>query len=37
VGRLGDQEHELETTEAGLEQAIRGMSAIRREIQAKVA
>ena len=37
VGRLGGQEYELGTTEAGLAWAIRRMSAIRREIQAKVA
>jgi hypothetical protein len=37
VGRFGDQEYELGTTEAGLARAIRRMSAIRREIQAKVA
>jgi len=37
VGRLGDQEYELGTTEAGLARAIRRMSALRRESQAKVA
>ena len=37
VGRFGDQEYELGSTEAGLARAIRKMSAIRREIQAKVA
>jgi len=37
VGRFGDQEYELGTTEAGLARAIRRMSALRREIQEKVA
>jgi hypothetical protein len=34
VGRFGDQEYALGSTEAGLAQAIRRMRALRREIQA---
>jgi hypothetical protein len=37
VGRFGDQEFELGSTEAGLARAIRRMSAHRREVQAEVA
>jgi len=37
VGRFGDQEYELGSTEAGLARAIRRMSDLRREIQVKVA
>jgi hypothetical protein len=37
VGRFGDQEYELGSTRAGLARAIRRMSELRREIQAKVA
>jgi hypothetical protein len=37
VGRVGDQEYELGSTQAGLARAIRRMSELRREIQAKVA
>jgi hypothetical protein len=37
VGRLGDQEYDLGSTEAGLARVIRRMSALRREIQAEVA
>jgi hypothetical protein len=37
VGRLGDQEYALGSTEAGVARAIRRMSELRREIQAEVA
>jgi hypothetical protein len=37
VGRVGDQEYELGTAEAGVARAIRRMSEIRREIQQEVA
>lgn len=37
VGRFGDQEYELGTTEAGSARAIRLMSAVRREILAEEA
>ncbi len=37
VGRLGDREYELGTTEAGLARAIRKMSELRWAIQAEVA
>jgi hypothetical protein len=37
VGRLGDQEYELGSTEAGLARAIRRMKELRREIQENVA
>jgi hypothetical protein len=37
VGRFGDQEYELGSTEAGVARAIRRMSELRREIQAEVA
>ena len=37
VGRVGDQEYALGSTEAGLARAIRRMSEVRREIQTKVA
>jgi hypothetical protein len=37
VGRVGDQEYELGSTEAGVARAIRRMSELRREIQAEVA
>ena len=37
VGRFGDQEYDLGSTEAGLARAIRRMGALRREVQAKVA
>jgi GGDEF domain-containing protein len=37
VGRFGDQEYALGSTEAGVARAIRRMSQLRREIQAKVA
>ena len=37
VGRFGDQEYELGSTEAGLARAIRRMSALRREVQTEVA
>lgn len=37
VGRLGDQEYLLGSTEAGLTRAIRKMSELRQEIQAEVA
>jgi hypothetical protein len=37
VGRFGNQEYALGSTEAGVARAIRRMSELRREIQAKVA
>ena len=37
VGRFGDQEYALGSTEAGVARAIRRMSELRREIQAEVA
>ena len=37
VGRFGDQEYELGSTQAGLARAVRRMSELRREIQAEVA
>jgi hypothetical protein len=37
VGRFGNQEYELGSTEAGLPRAIRRMSELRREIQGDVA
>ena len=37
VGRFGNEEYELGSTEAGLARAIRRMSELRREIQAEVA
>jgi hypothetical protein len=37
VGRLGDQEYALGSTDAGVARAIHRMSQLRREIQAKVA
>jgi len=37
VGRFGDQEYELGSTEAGVARAIRRMRELRREIQAEVA
>jgi hypothetical protein len=37
IGRLGNQEYELGSTEAGLARAIRRMNELRREIQAEVA
>jgi hypothetical protein len=37
VGRFGDREYELGTTTGGLARAIRRMSELRQEIQAKVA
>ena len=37
VGRFDDQEYKLGSTEAGLARAIRRMSELRQEIQAKVA
>ena len=37
VGRFGDQEYELGSTEAGLARAIRRASELRREVQAEVA
>jgi hypothetical protein len=37
VGQFGDQEYALGSTEAGLAEAIRRMSELRREIQAEVA
>ena len=37
LGRFGDQEYALGSTEAGLARAIRRMSEVRREIQTKVA
>jgi len=37
VGRFGDLEYELGSTEAGLARAIRRMSELRREVQADVA
>jgi len=37
VGRLGDHEYALGSTEAGLVRAIRRISALRKEIQAEVA
>ena len=37
VGRFGDQEYELGSTEAGLARAIRRMSELRREVQTEVA
>jgi hypothetical protein len=37
VGRFGDQEYALGSTEAGLVRAIRRMSELRRAIQAEVA
>ena len=36
VGRVGDQEYELGSTEAGVARAIRRMSELRREIQGEV-
>ena len=35
IGRLGDQEYELGSTESGLAWAVRRMSRLRREIQAE--
>jgi hypothetical protein len=37
VGRVGNQEYELGSTQAGLARAIRRMSELRREIQSEVA
>jgi hypothetical protein len=37
VGRFGDREYELGSTEAGLARAIRRMSELRRDVQAEVA
>ena len=37
VGRFGDQEHKLGSTEAGVARAIRRMSELRREIHRQVA
>jgi len=37
IGRFGDQEYELGSTEAGLARAIHKMSQLRQEIQAEVA
>ena len=37
VGRFGEEEYELGSTEAGLARAIRRMSELRREIQGEVA
>jgi hypothetical protein len=37
VGRFGDQEYELGSTEAGLARAIRRMSQLRREVETDVA
>jgi hypothetical protein len=37
VGRFGDQEYELGSTEAGLARAIRRMSQLRREMETDVA
>jgi hypothetical protein len=37
VGRFGDQEYALGSTEAGLAWAIRRMSELRREIQGEAA
>jgi hypothetical protein len=37
VGRFGDQEYEVGSTEAGLARAIRRMSDLRREREAEVA
>jgi hypothetical protein len=37
VGRFGDQEYALGSTEGGVARAIRRMSELRREIQARVA
>jgi hypothetical protein len=37
VGRYGDQEYELGSTEAGVARAIRRMRELRREMQAEVA
>ena len=37
VGRIGDQEYELGSTQAGVARAIRRMRDFRREIEAKVA
>jgi len=37
VGRLGDQEYELGSTEAGVARAIRRMSELRREMEAEAA
>jgi hypothetical protein len=37
VGRFGDQEYALGSTEAGVARAIRRMRELRREIQAEVA
>ena len=37
VGRFGDQEYELGSTEAGLARAIRRMSQLRREMETEVA
>ena len=37
VGRFGDQEYELGSTEAGLARAVRRASELRREVQAEVA
>jgi hypothetical protein len=37
VGRVGDQEYGLGSTEAGVAQAIRRMRELRREIQSEVA
>jgi len=37
IGRFGNQEYELGSTEAGLARAIRRMSELRREVQADVA
>jgi GGDEF domain-containing protein len=37
VGRFGDEEYALGSTEAGLAQAIRRMSQLRREREAEIA
>ena len=37
VGRFGDQEYELGSTEAGLARAIRRMRQLRREMETEVA
>jgi hypothetical protein len=37
VGRFGNQEYELRSTEVGLARAIRGMSELQREMEVEVA
>jgi hypothetical protein len=37
VGRFGDQEHALRSTETGLARAVRRLSELRREMEAEAA